>query len=269
MLDEFAHVCEQASVEFFLDAGTLLGAYRYGDWIPWDDDVDVLMTRREYQRFREIAPGLLPDWMRLSDPQRDADHVTFVPRILYGGSRLVWVDAFGILPPERQVINLDIFILDSAPRQQWGRRPWLAATRLLQALSVMRSATVAGVVRSTPARPKRMAGLLLVAGSRLLPAGVTKRLYFRVATAFEDSGSEDLFVLNHSAAQRAKPIKKAWISGKHQLPFAGRSYRVPDPVPYLTCHFGSDFRQEPPVSQRVSHRYEEFEAQLGDKQWRL
>ena len=58
MLRVFAAVCERHGLRFWLTAGTLLGAIRHGGFIPWDDDVDVAMPRRDFERLG----GLSREW---------------------------------------------------------------------------------------------------------------------------------------------------------------------------------------------------------------
>ena len=59
ILCEFDRVCRTLDIRYYLYAGTLLGAVRHQGFIPWDDDLDVLMDRDEYERFMRLAPGLL------------------------------------------------------------------------------------------------------------------------------------------------------------------------------------------------------------------
>jgi lipopolysaccharide cholinephosphotransferase len=55
MLNEINALCEKHDIEYWIDAGTLLGAVRHGGFIPWDDDIDLCMTRSNYNRFIAIA----------------------------------------------------------------------------------------------------------------------------------------------------------------------------------------------------------------------
>lgn len=56
MLEYFDSVCRQNGIRYSLTGGTLLGAVRHGGMIPWDDDVDVFLTRPEYEKLQAVFP---------------------------------------------------------------------------------------------------------------------------------------------------------------------------------------------------------------------
>lgn len=60
VLQAIKDVCEKYSLRFYADWGSFLGAVRHKGFIPWDDDMDIVMLREDYDRFLEVAPKALP-----------------------------------------------------------------------------------------------------------------------------------------------------------------------------------------------------------------
>ncbi|HUS01752.1 MAG TPA: LicD family protein [Chitinophagaceae bacterium] len=60
MLKILDYLCERHGIHYFLAAGSLLGAIRHKGFIPWDDDMDIGMTRDDYEKFVKYAVPELP-----------------------------------------------------------------------------------------------------------------------------------------------------------------------------------------------------------------
>lgn len=94
------------NIDYWVDAGTLLGAVRHKGFIPWDDDIDVAIKREEYFRAREILQKELPSNMVFVDWTTDKNFYdacgrvkmrnTYVnvPHFRFQKEQGVWVDIF-------------------------------------------------------------------------------------------------------------------------------------------------------------------------------
>lgn len=61
VLEVVAEICEKHGLRYFAAYGTLLGAVRHQGFIPWDDDMDICMLRKDYEQFLKIAPAEFPE----------------------------------------------------------------------------------------------------------------------------------------------------------------------------------------------------------------
>lgn len=59
ILDKVDYICKKHEIKYFLMYGTLIGAIRHKGFIPWDDDIDIMMTRENYDKFLNIAQAEL------------------------------------------------------------------------------------------------------------------------------------------------------------------------------------------------------------------
>ena len=73
ILFQFDDYCRAHSLRYSLGGGTLLGAVRHGGFIPWDDDVDVMMPRPDYDRFLDICKEQEPPFDVISH-ESDPDY---------------------------------------------------------------------------------------------------------------------------------------------------------------------------------------------------
>ena len=61
MLVEVDTICRKHNIPYWIDFGTLLGAVRHKGFIPWDDDMDISVYEKDYNRLREVLVKELPE----------------------------------------------------------------------------------------------------------------------------------------------------------------------------------------------------------------
>lgn len=266
ILREVAALCDRHGIPVYLDAGTLLGAFRHGGWIPWDDDIDLLMFRSDYERFRQVSHELPAD-LHLTDAETGNDHATQVPRVGYRLSGFEWAERLGIRPPERQRIVVDIFLIDNDLTGRLARRLRVALATALAAAVAMRATSPKRILAAEQRRPDQVLGLLLYIGAHVLPRAWLQRSYLAVATA-GSAGSTNVIVLNHDRSTRGNSLRRsAFGENSVRLAFEGTEYLAPAPEEYLSSHFGDSFRQLPPLSARRPHPVEGFWAEFRGQRW--
>ena len=111
LLVQFDSLCKDLDVRYMLAYGTLLGAVRHKGFIPWDDDVDVMMTREEYDKF--ISRYTLVEDARYKFISREIDPNYFSPLAKYYDDNTILVQKYGQRENKNYGIYLDVFIIDA------------------------------------------------------------------------------------------------------------------------------------------------------------
>ncbi|MFA0566594.1 phosphorylcholine transferase LicD [Vibrio sp. 10N.222.51.C8] len=70
-LKYFSDLCDKLNIEFYLYGGSLLGAIKYSGFVPWDDDLDIALQRKDYDKLIKLGPSLLSDEYELQHPSNN------------------------------------------------------------------------------------------------------------------------------------------------------------------------------------------------------
>lgn len=173
ILREFDRICKKLEIPYVLFAGTLLGAVRHNGFVPWDDDVDVLMHRRHYERFLKEAESLL-DTERFYLQKEFSEHwPMFFSKLRLNNTACI--EKFHPKDPKiHQGIYMDIFPCDNALDSRIGRACQFLASKVVIAKALDRRGY------DTNSIPKR----IFMALCRLLPM----KPFLRLTKAGKDEG---------------------------------------------------------------------------------
>ncbi len=113
ILLEFHRICEKHNLVYSLSSGTLLGAIRHKGFIPWDDDVDVVMLRDDYEKFCDVSKHELKDPFFLQTYETEKYH--FAPFAKIRSSKITVVEKSTSHVKINHGAWIDVFPADNVP----------------------------------------------------------------------------------------------------------------------------------------------------------
>lgn len=116
ILDDLMHVCKKEGLTIILQAGSLIGAVLYKGFIPWDDDIDLFMTRKEYDHLLEVFPKEFGHKYIVQTPKTEPTATFGFMKIRKIDTSFVEVETSGF--PMHKGIFIDVCPLDNAPNSK-------------------------------------------------------------------------------------------------------------------------------------------------------
>lgn len=106
-------ICKKHDICYFCFGGTALGAVRHSGFIPWDDDIDIAMKRKDYEKFAQVAKSELTNYYFLQNYKTDPDFRLQFAKIR--DSRTTFIETSGRDLSINHGVYIDLFILDGYP----------------------------------------------------------------------------------------------------------------------------------------------------------
>lgn len=122
ILSYFHEVCEEYNLTYYLAYGSLIGAIRHRGFIPWDDDIDVMMPRHDYYKFVEIIRKTPHDYYKLVSTETDSNFTAPLPKIIDTRTRLI--QHYDYSEKVALGVYIDIFMLDGAKNSYEDALQW-------------------------------------------------------------------------------------------------------------------------------------------------
>ena len=123
---EIKRICDDHDIEYFLDSGTLLGAVRHKGFIPWDDDMDIAMTRENYDKFLAVAKVELDSRFFLQTWETDKNYPMPFAKIRLNGTK--YVENVFEKAQMHQGIYVDVFPYDVWPQKKRKQKKEMGET---------------------------------------------------------------------------------------------------------------------------------------------
>ncbi len=261
LLKKLDQVCRKQGLRYAAIHGTLLGAVRHQGFIPWDDDVDIAMPRRDYDRLLELAPQVFPEPYFLQTPANTEN-------VFYGGYAKLRRSGTAAIEPRHRGLNchqgiwIDIFPLDVFPedreRQKWLQRRISFWQRLLMA-KLYRP----GHGMPEDINPKVLSFYYMAA--RCLRRRWIRRRLEQLFRSCGKSGKLAILACYYSGMPNRNIYPASLFDSLTEVPF--EDFQIPVPQNHdeiLSERYGSHYMELPDKGKRLSHESIIFSA---DRPW--
>lgn len=258
ILDEIVRVCDSLGLTYYLAYGTLLGAIRHKGFIPWDDDLDIWMNRKDYQIFAQYAASVMDVGFEFVDVKSCKQYGLPFGKVIKKGTIYKERNAPVNM---RNGIFVDIFPLDdigndSKTIRKYSKRLYLCKRLLLAKTKY----NVGGGLL------KRAIYAILRALSVFISKNRLVQIIDKCIAKFGEASDKTLMVCPAGVDINtdSKKYEAAWFGAGKAIEFEGKKYNAPlrdDLV--LSMDYG-DYMQLPPEEKQYGH-HEVIELSFGDE----
>lgn len=236
MLQEVDAICKKFHINYMLFAGSALGAVRHQGFIPWDDDLDIVMLRKDYEKFLAVAPNELNQDEYFVQKEFSEHWSMFFTKLRKNGTACIERQ----LPKDRlmhQGIYIDIFPCDNLSNNPITRRFQFLASKVVIAKSVYERGYI------TDNWIKKV----FIQLCRLLPL----KPFWKFAIRRENDNSQYVHTFFGGASRYEKNIyPRSWFESAVLLPFERGCYPVSAHYDELLTKLYGDYMTPLPEEKR-------------------
>ena len=244
ILKEVVRICKENKLQYFLIGGTLLGAIRHKVFIPWDDDLDIAMPRKDYEKLLKLCEKELDSKYYLHSYYSDREYWLPFAKIRKNGT--VFEDEHITSINSHKGIYIDVFPLDNANMQQ-------SLIQDIQAKIVKRISNLVVQKRGlNVAEPGLVTKIIL---NMLKPIKLQSLTKFQTKVMSYNGGNDSEYHIN--LGSNYNYIKQTIPKEKYYPPikveFEGEFYNAPNDWDYVLKRIYGDYMKLPPEDKRVTH----------------
>lgn len=248
ILKEFIKICEENDLTYYMYAGSLLGTIRHQGFIPWDDDLDVIMFRDDFERFKQIFTSTSHDRIKLLSIETEEDYFHLLAKLMLKDTLFEekWVSQvdFNI------GINIDIFVLDDLSNNSFKRNYQLKKAFLYNKLLIMSKIRLDDLPFLTKVITHSGYHILNLLGIK--PKWINKRC-LNFLKKYQDENAEFVFDISATAEEYPQIFNKKEFKKVNRAKFEDIEVNVPSNYDEILKSLYGDYMQLPPEEDRYNH----------------
>lgn len=249
-------ICRENDINYFLIGGTLLGAVRHKGFIPWDDDIDIGMLRKDYEKFTKICiqEKALGKEYYLHCDESDSDY--FIPFMKIKKNNTTFMEETIEHVNTHHGIFLDIFPYDNVPKKK-------SFIQKLQAV-IVKSIHDAIYVKYNVYKLKTRKKKVFVWFLTLFSARKLKKFNKFLSTIYNKKNTEYIVCLPGSSGCVNETLLKSKVFPLKKIVFEGEKFFcIRDDKYYLQQLYGN-YMKLPPLEARKTHKPKIIDFDKGD-----
>lgn len=243
ILSEVAMLCDKLSIQYSLAYGSLIGAVRHKGFIPWDDDIDILLLRKDYERLKNVLRNQKDvPWMEMLEESTEINVFPYIKVI--DNRTLVKADDNNA----SHGIWIDVFPVDNLPDNPLIRKAFLYKCVLLRAM-VLSSITD---FSSQKLGKKVIAKKVLWHVVRVLGQKRVVESYKRTVVRYENKDTKYVGCLSSAYIEREN-MERVVYEGTIPMFFEEYSFYCLKHYDRYLSHLYGSYMQLPPEGKRKNH----------------
>ena len=236
MLKDLDRVCRKNDIKYMLFSGTALGAVRHQGFIPWDDDLDVVMFRDQYDRFLDIAEKELDQERYFVQREYGAHWPMQFSKIRLNNTACI--EKFRAKDPEmHQGVCIDIFPCDNLGDKKLTRIMQFGASRVV----------IAKCLYARGYKTRNLIKIVFMQFCRLLPLSP----FVDICRRKKDRNSEMVHTFLGGSSKYSKAIyKRKYFEDSEDMQFEDGMFPVSSYADEMLTTMYGDYRRVPEESER-------------------